>query len=131
MNTIPFLLSFQLYILKVVKPVWQELGKMSKAMNKNPMVNGKNQQKLLSLKTLGKKKKKATTTTLCCISEPLYVSTACWGVEGIYICAYVCYLYFMLTHYSRYELYIFNFLNLTVNVPALLSFRHMLPLTRV
>lgn len=26
---------------------------------------------------------------------------------------------FMLTHYSRYELYIFNFLNLTVNVPAL------------
>lgn len=94
MNTIPFLLSFQLYILKVVKPVWQELGKMSKAMNENPMVNGKNQQKLLSLKTLGKKKKKATMTTLCCISEPLYVSTACWGVEGIYICAYVCYLYF-------------------------------------
>lgn len=58
MSSIPFLLNFQLHILKMVEPVWQELGKMLKSVNKNPVVNGKNQQKLLSLKTLGKKNKK-------------------------------------------------------------------------
>lgn len=50
-----FLLSFQLHILKMVKSA-QDLCKMSEAMDKNSIVNGKSQLKLLSLKTLGKRK---------------------------------------------------------------------------
>lgn len=54
MTTIPSFLTFQLYVLIVVRLVWQELGKMSKAVNESPVVRGKNQEKLLSLKNLGK-----------------------------------------------------------------------------
>lgn len=52
-------------------------------------------------------------------------------VKGINVCTSVCYFCFHVNLHLRYGLYIFNFLNLTMSVPAFVSFRHVVPLSAV